>query len=85
MITTDSHDSQYASWSEQLRSLVQTSIHYVQAERKGLETDDIVNERLSICESCDQYDSVHKRCKRCGCFMKLKTKIPSATCPLGLW
>lgn len=85
MITTQSHDSNYASWSDQLRSLVQTSIQYVQSERKGLESDAVVHERMTVCESCDSYDLNHKRCKQCGCFMKYKTRIPSAVCPLGKW
>jgi len=26
-----------------------------------------------------------KQCKKCGCFMAIKTKLQAATCPLGKW
>jgi hypothetical protein len=41
--------------------------------------------RLSTCESCDRYDLQTNRCKECGCFMKAKTQLASATCPLNKW
>jgi hypothetical protein len=39
--------------------------------------------RLAICESCDQWTG--KSCKICGCFVKLKVKIPEEKCPAGKW
>ena len=42
-------------------------------------------ERLSICEDCDTYKASTRQCKECGCFMKVKTRIPSSQCPLGKW
>jgi len=46
---------------------------------------EIATERLSICESCEKWLSVTRQCKRCGCFMDLKTKLPNAECPLHKW
>ncbi len=40
------------------------------------------NRRYSICKSCKYL--VNGRCKKCGCFMKLKTKFEAMHCPIGL-
>jgi len=41
-------------------------------------------ERLSICESCPEYMATNQ-CKKCGCFMPIKTGLLHATCPLQKW
>jgi hypothetical protein len=43
------------------------------------------NIRLEICNACPQLISLTSQCKLCGCFMKAKTKIETATCPIGKW
>lgn len=40
-------------------------------------------ERLSICNSCDDFDGT--KCKVCGCFMKVKAAIPMSDCPKKKW
>ena len=42
-------------------------------------------ERLKICESCDQYISLTKQCKKCLCFMPLKVRFKIFNCPLEKW
>jgi len=41
--------------------------------------------RLEICETCPSLLKLTHQCKECGCFMKLKTKLAEAVCPLGKW
>lgn len=41
--------------------------------------------RLQTCEGCDKFDQETSRCHECGCFMKVKTQLASASCPLGKW
>ena len=41
--------------------------------------------RLSICEQCPAFRPLTKTCKKCGCFMKLKTTLAHAKCPIGKW
>jgi hypothetical protein len=41
-------------------------------------------ERLSICKECPELGALN-RCSQCGCFMNIKVRIYSATCPLGKW
>jgi hypothetical protein len=47
--------------------------------------DAIADERLRLCIECPELIQITKNCKKCGCFMTAKTKINSATCPLGKW
>jgi hypothetical protein len=41
--------------------------------------------RMDICELCPSLLGATHQCKECGCFMKLKTKLKNAECPLGKW
>lgn len=45
----------------------------------------IYSERLMICIDCPFFLKDSKTCTECGCFMIIKTKIPTATCPVGKW
>jgi hypothetical protein len=41
--------------------------------------------RMEICNSCEHLIKLTTQCKKCGCIMKIKTKLPKATCPIGKW
>jgi hypothetical protein len=41
--------------------------------------------RYDICKQCDRLYKPTMTCKECGCFMKIKTKIKFASCPLRKW
>jgi len=41
--------------------------------------------RLEICKSCEHYRRLSNTCRKCGCFMKLKTTLEHAKCPIGKW
>jgi len=41
--------------------------------------------RLSICHGCDELIKITNTCKKCGCFMSLKTWLKGASCPIGKW
>ena len=45
----------------------------------------IANERLDICKQCPEFIKLTTQCKKCGCFMEAKTKLPNAECPIGKW
>jgi hypothetical protein len=40
-------------------------------------------ERLSICDTCDRHSG--NRCVECGCWVTLKARGRTFTCPLGRW
>jgi hypothetical protein len=48
-------------------------------------TEDIAQERFSICLQCPELIKATKQCKQCGCFMNMKVKLSHAVCPLGKW
>jgi hypothetical protein len=45
----------------------------------------ISTERFEICKACPELFDLTKQCKKCGCFMALKTKLKESTCPIGKW
>jgi predicted Zn-ribbon and HTH transcriptional regulator len=47
--------------------------------------ESLSNSRMSICRGCPELIGVTSQCKKCGCFMLIKTKIEAAKCPLGKW
>lgn len=47
--------------------------------------EEVSNARMSICKSCPELIKLTSQCKKCGCIMKLKTKILAAQCPLQKW
>jgi hypothetical protein len=47
--------------------------------------DEIAQSRLEICQGCEFFKKNGSRCKKCGCFMKLKTLIEKSKCPIGKW
>lgn len=48
-------------------------------------SDELSQERYAICKACPELIKLTTQCKKCGCFMKAKTKLEKATCPLGKW
>jgi hypothetical protein len=51
----------------------------------GFKTEDEAetNRRLDICQGCENFKE--GRCMLCGCFMKLKAKLSTGSCPVGKW
>ena len=48
-------------------------------------SEDIFNNRISICSSCHLYDVNRKKCTKCGCFLDIKARWATESCPLGKW
>lgn len=46
---------------------------------------EIAKERWDICTQCPRFFKPTGTCKECGCFMRIKTQIPSVKCPIGKW
>jgi hypothetical protein len=40
---------------------------------------------MAICTNCEFFKKNGSRCKKCNCFMKLKTDLLHARCPIGKW
>lgn len=48
-------------------------------------SDEIREERFNICKSCDQFHKQTEFCRICGCFMPIKTYVPTTSCPIKKW
>jgi len=45
---------------------------------------EISSNRYEECSSCEHFTD-QARCTKCGCFMKTKVNLASASCPVGKW
>ena len=48
------------------------------------------DERLAICADCEHSRDMFARgwinyCNKCGCMLKIKTRLKSNQCPIGKW
>ena len=43
------------------------------------------SERMKICRGCEFFRDSIAQCKKCGCFMPVKTRLEIAKCPVGKW
>ncbi len=78
----------FPSIPEQARNLSKTALDIAKSfakTRRLLVSDDLIDLRNSICESCDRYEFESSRCRECGCFMVNKVRFNGATCPLNHW
>jgi hypothetical protein len=39
--------------------------------------------RLEVCKACDKWTG--HTCTICGCFTRLKVRLPAEACPIGKW
>jgi len=42
-------------------------------------------QKMDICKSCKYYHKTLQLCKRCGCFLQVKARIPVFHCPIKKW
>ena len=49
-----------------------------------LHDQDIIDKRWDICKGCE-FLTDNDKCQKCGCFMKVKTRIATVACPIGKW
>ena len=48
-----------------------------------LHDQDIIDKRRAICDDCEF--KIGLNCKKCGCFIKAKTRVATVGCPVGKW
>ena len=70
----------------QTLALADFDIRRVPKPLHGLLTFDgeVLQERWDACNGCE-FLTEKLRCKKCGCFMRLKTRIARMKCPMGKW
>ena len=48
-------------------------------------SEEEANARYELCLGCPALIQFTKQCKKCGCFMAVKTKLKDSKCPIGKW
>jgi hypothetical protein len=46
---------------------------------------ELIESRLKICNECEWFNKRLAKCRQCGCFMKLKSTLAQAKCPIEKW
>jgi len=47
--------------------------------------NNVYEDRMTICKECVYYSSLLGNCTVCKCFMKIKSRISSQSCPQKFW
>ena len=42
-------------------------------------------DKMKMCIQCPHFIKLTKQCKKCGCFMPLKVRLPGQSCPINKW
>tara|TARA_Y100000310_G_C20385115_1_gene670046 strand:+ start:287 stop:700 length:414 start_codon:yes stop_codon:yes gene_type:complete len=50
-----------------------------------LHDQEIIDRRWAECEKCEFLSPKTSQCEKCNCFMKVKTRVATAACPIGKW
>lgn len=48
-------------------------------------SNNVQEERMLICQSCEFFDKTKEICLKCGCYLSIKTRWASESCPEGKW
>lgn len=44
-----------------------------------------IDRRMAICKTCEHFVDNPMKCRKCGCFLNLKTRLETEHCPIGKW
>ena len=81
-------EQQYPSITQQGRNLVKlmqdVGANAMQGQEMFVEPFE-KKRRYDICQGCEHFDCMRKRCRECGCFLQHKTGLSAAECPIGKW
>lgn len=86
-----SEEQKYPSLTEQGKNLARFSWDLIKHLQKGenltslFVSEEVYNERIKTCNSCEKYNDNDKRCTECGCYVHAKAKIVLDACPLNKW
>jgi len=74
-----------SKWDEWKKAQGETRPWHLLDPSKYLDDQEISEKRLEICRACPELIQLTTQCKKCGCFMAMKTKLQDAKCPLEKW
>ena len=80
------NEQHWADVKDKIREFTKTSKRVLKNIDKGIVSDyTLKQKRISICNSCNLYNSDTSTCKKCGCNMQVKANLKYAQCPINLW
>lgn len=74
-----------SNWSKYKQNLGNTRPWDIINPKTEWVNEEKEKKRFEICKGCPELIKLTTQCKKCGCFMKVKTKLEAATCPIGKW
>jgi len=74
-----------SKWEEWKEAIGETRPWHVLDPSKYVEDEELGKTILEICKCCPELIQLTTTCKKCGCFMAVKTKLKASTCPIGKW
>ena len=84
LVAEPAEEVKLPSTMEMAKNFVKSAAKHVQSGMKNV-TEEKQAERLKICSECPFIVENGSRCGKCGCFLQVKTKWESSTCPIGKW
>jgi hypothetical protein len=79
---------QYPDFWEQMKHFKEFAASVGQSVVEGdgiIVSNEKLKKREETCNDCSQFNRDSKRCYLCGCYMQVKWKFESATCPISMW
>lgn len=79
---------QYPDFWEQMKNFKEfaQSVGQDVVEGNGvLVSEEKKKTREETCYDCSQFNRESKRCYLCGCYMEVKWKFKSSSCPISMW
>jgi len=76
--------SEKSAWEKYKEKNGATPLDMLNPNTKRISDEDAAK-RFDICKACPELIKLTSQCKQCGCFMKVKTKLEIAKCPLSKW
>jgi hypothetical protein len=74
------------NFAEKLKARVESALQHASEEIKAVfAPSEVEEQRYNICLECEHLFTMTNQCKKCGCFVKAKTKLASAKCPIDKW
>jgi len=74
-----------SKWQEWKNSQGETRPWHLLDKERFVKDKTLPEKRLEICNSCEFFIHKTSQCKKCGCFMRLKSELSAAECPIGKW
>lgn len=68
-----------------LRALAAFVRALFQRQHPALADSAVTSARLERCEACCYFDTAHRQCRLCTCFVDVKTLLATESCPGYRW